>query len=125
MKRMGKRFEERKGFACKIVALGLFFADREQAHARVFNLEHGAGVHFAHNRELLKVVRLAIHVRAHIEQNAGMAGGAGHWRGKRGPIDAGQCGEHHFGRSHGCAGIAGGHESCGLALAHQLEPYAH
>ena len=44
---------------------------------------------------------------------------------KRGPIDAGQRAEHHFGRSHGGAGIAGGDKSCGLALAHQLEAHAH
>ena len=88
------------------------------------DLEHGAGIDLAHHRELLQVVSFAIHIRAYVEQHAGIAGGTGHGSGQSGAVDAGQRAQHHLGRGHGRAGVAGGHKSRRLALADQLEAHA-
>jgi hypothetical protein len=70
-------------------------------------------------------VRLAVHIRAHIEQHAGRARHSGHARSQRRPIDSRQRAQHHLGRGHGRAGVAGGHKSRDLLLPHQLQPNAH
>ena len=88
------------------------------------DLEHAAGIHLAHHGELLQVMRLAVHVRAYVEQHAGIAFGRGHGRGQRRAVDAGQRAQHHLGRGHGRASIAGGHKTRRLALAHQLQAHA-
>ena len=68
---------------------------------------------------------LAVHVRAHVEQYAGIAFGGGHRRRQRGTVNAGQRAQHHLGRSHCRSSIAGSDKSGGLALTHQLEADAH
>ena len=72
-----------------------------------------------------EIVGLAVDVCADIEQDAGISGGTGHWRGQGGAVDTGQRAQDHFGGGHGCAGVAGGDEAGGLALADQLEADAH
>ena len=64
-----KLLQQRISFAGKFVALGFFFADGKQADARAAGAEHAAKIGFAHDRELLEVVRLAIDVGADVEQN--------------------------------------------------------
>ncbi len=86
----GQSLEQRQSFAGEVVALGFFFADGEQADARLVNLEHAAGVHFAHDGELLEVVRLAIDVGAYVEKHTRIAFGRGHGRGEGGTVDARQ-----------------------------------
>ena len=68
-----QRLQQRERLTGQIVALGLFFANREQTHARRVDFEHAAGIHFAHHGKLLQIMRLAVHVRAHIQQHARIA----------------------------------------------------
>ena len=117
----GQRFEQGKGLAGEVVALGLLLADGEQAYARLVDFEHGAGVHLAHEGKLGQIVGLAVDVGAHIEQHTRVPCGTGHGIGQGGAIDAGQRAQNHFCCSHGRAGIARGDKPRGLALAHQLE----
>ena len=121
----GQRLEQRKGLAGEVVALGLFFADGEQADARLVDFEHGAGIHLAHQRELGQILGFAVHIGAHVEQHAGISGGTGHGVGQGRAVDAGQRTQHHLGGGHGRAGIARGDKARRLALAHQLEAHAH
>src|SRR6266567_8007128 len=121
----GERFEQLKRLTREVVALGLFFADGEQADARFLHLEHAAGVHLTHYGELLQVMGLAIHVGAHVEQHAGVAGRGRHGSRQRRPIDAGQGAQHHLGGSHRRAGVSCRDEARALVLADQLQSNAH
>jgi hypothetical protein len=116
---------KRKGLAGELVALGLFFADGEQAHARVADLEHAAGIHFAHDGELFEIVRFAVHVGAHVEQHAGASRGTGHGGSQGRAVNAGHGAEHHFGRGHGRAGVASGDKADSRTFAHEFKPHAH
>ena len=64
----GKGAEQRKGVAGEGVALGVFFADGEQADARVGNLEDVLGVDVPHDGELDEVVGVGVDVGADVEQ---------------------------------------------------------
>ena len=63
-----QRAEERQGVVGEGVALGVFFADGEQADARVGDVQDIAGVHVAHDGELNEIVGIAVDVGADIEQ---------------------------------------------------------
>ncbi len=73
MKLMGSALSSGKASRVSSLPLVLFFADGEQADARLGDLEHAAGVHLAHDGELLEILRLAVDVGAHVEQHAGIA----------------------------------------------------
>ena len=51
--------------------------------------------------------------------------GGGEDSGQRRTIDAGQRAQHHLGRGHRGAGIAGGDEAGGFAVANQAQAHAH
>ena len=69
----GQSLEQGQRLAGKLVALGLLFADGEQADAGLGDFENAAGVHLAHHGELLKILRFAIDVGAYVEQHAWVA----------------------------------------------------
>ena len=79
-------------------------------------------VDLAHDGELLEVLRLGIDVGAHVEQDGGAAARGGEDGGQRRAIDSRQRAEHHLGGGHRGAGVAGGDESGGRAVAHQAQP---
>ncbi len=118
-----KLLQQLKSFASQFVALALFFANREQSHARTPRAKHAAAINFAHHGELFEIVRLAIDVRADVEQDGNRAHRGREYRRQRGTIDAGNSTQHHFGRGHGGARVARGDESGSLTVAHQ--PQAH
>ena len=117
----GQRLEQREGLVGQVVAFGFFFANIEQAHARRVDLQHGAGVNLAHHGKLRQIVGFAVDVGAHVQQHAGVALGAGHRRRQGGTVYAGQRAQHHLGRGHRRAGVAGGDKTGGLAVAHQFQ----
>src|SRR6266700_568842 len=63
-----KLLQQLEGLASQFISLSLFFADGKQSNARTGNVKHAAEIDFAHHRELLKVVRLAINIGTHVEQ---------------------------------------------------------
>src|SRR5271170_5425160 len=79
--------EQAVGFACELVALVFFFTNGEKADSGTGDLEHAAGVHLAHDGELLQVMRLALDVCPNVEQNAGRTGGGWHDAGQRRTVD--------------------------------------
>ena len=75
---------------------------------------------------MFQVLRFAIHVGAHINHDGGLAGDRSRKHGGQGrAVDAGQGAQHPLGGGHGSAGIAGGDEALGRALAHQAQAYVH
>ena len=126
-----------KGFSGQIVALGFFFANGKQSHSRrlctakcwtgskLYAAEHRAEINFTHHRKLFQIMRLAIHIRANIQQHCRRSGSRGKNRRERRAIDAGQRTQHHFCRCHGGAGVAGGNKAIGLPFAHQPQTDAY
>src|ERR1051326_4072574 len=105
-----------KRFASEIVSLALFFADREQTHARSRTArslaEHSAKVNISHHGKLLQILRRAIDISAYIEQHRGIARGCREDRCQRRTIDARNRAEYDFCRGHRRAGISRGDEAC-------------
>ena len=66
-------------------------------------------------------MRGAIDIGANVEENGGGVERGGKGGCERGTIDAGQSAEDDFGGSHGGAGVAGGDETIGEAIAHQAQ----
>src|SRR5207248_8419526 len=87
--------------------------------------ENAAGVNFTHHRELFEVVGFAIDVRAYIEENGRPTRGGGKNRRQRRSIHARQSSEHHLGRGHRGAGVAGSNESSGASFANEPQPHTH
>src|ERR1019366_10249312 len=81
-----QRLQQWKCLVRKIVSLAFFLANRKQAHARLADLKHAPRLHLTHHSELFKVVGLAIHVGAYVQQHARISGRARHWSRKRRPI---------------------------------------
>src|ERR1019366_3839224 len=117
--------EQGPGGARQVVAFVLFFADREDPHARSRAMKNVARVDLAHDGELRQHFRGAIHVGAHVYQ---------HYRGtEHGREDAEQRGTfharhhalHHFGGGHDGARVSGGHEPLGAPIAYQPRGHAH
>ena len=115
----GELLEQRQRFARQLIPLVFFLADGEQPDAGPLHPEDDAVVGFAHHRKFHQVMRLAIHVRAHVEQHGGRALGGGENLGDGGPVHAFQCPQHDFGGGHHRAGVAGADHAVRLALMHQ------
>src|SRR5215472_7732022 len=64
-----------ESLAGKIVSFNLFFADREQAHAGFLYAKDGTAVDLAHHRELRQIMRLGVHVGAHVNHDGRFARG--------------------------------------------------
>ena len=62
-------FAELEGFERQFVALGILGADAQNADARIFAAQHFARIDAAHHGELREVERLALDVRAGVEQD--------------------------------------------------------
>ena len=103
----------------QLVALGLFFADGEQADAGLLDAECDARVDAAHDGELKQVLRPALDVGAGIEQHRGPAA-RGNGRRKRWTIDAGNRAERGVGRHHRGAGVTGTEQRYGLPSGHEV-----
>jgi hypothetical protein len=69
--------QQREGVVGEGVALGVFFADGEQADAGVVDEQDVARVHVAHDGELDEVVGVAVDVGADVEQQGWAAGDRG------------------------------------------------
>ena len=74
---VGELAEEGQGVAGEGVALGVFFADGEQADAGAVDAEDVAGVHVAHDGELDEVVGVGVDVGAYVEEERWAAGDGG------------------------------------------------
>ena len=121
-----QRLDELEGITGKVVPLGLFFADRQQSHPRIAgggkaSAEDRTEVNVSHDGELLKVLRLAIDVRAHVQHDRGSLGGGGKNVGKRRTIDPGNDAENHLGRDHGGSGISSRDETGGGTVLDQTK----
>jgi hypothetical protein len=77
------------------------------------------GIEVAHDGELAQVLRLAVHVGAHVEHD-GVALAAGEDSRQRREVDAGHGADDHLGDDHGGAGVAGGDHGLRAALLDQL-----
>src|SRR5437868_2062605 len=80
-------FQELERFLRKVVALDLFFADGEQAHPGIRYSEYNVRKERAHNRELVKVERLAFGVGSNVEYHGALSADGRHHSGKRGTVD--------------------------------------
>src|SRR5579863_2448270 len=118
-------FEKLERVPGEFIALSFFFPYGKQTYAGTAGAEHGAKINLSHDGELLEIVRLAIHIRAHIQQSCGRTQRGRKNRGQRRTIHARDCAQNHFCRGHGGAGVAGGDESHGAALPHQAQTHAH
>lgn len=114
-----------EGFPGLGVALGVFFADGEQADAGVGDVEDAAGVEVAHDGELEEVCGVGVDVGADIEEDGWVAVGGGKDGSEGGAVDAGEHAEDHLCGGHGGAGVAGGKEAGGAAFADHFEADAH
>ena len=70
-------------------------------------------------------MRFAIHIRAHVQQDRSRPRSSRKNRRQRRPVKAVQSAQHHLGRSHRGAGVAGRNEACRSSLANQAQPYPH
>jgi len=114
---VGDGAEEGEAVAGEGVALGVLFADGEEADAWVGDLEDVFGVHLAHDGELDEVVWVAVDVGANVEEQGRDAVDGRQDGGEGGAIDAGEHAQDHLCSSHGGAGVAGGEEAGGAAGA--------
>ena len=73
MKLRLQALEQRRGGAGDLVALVLFFADGEEADARLGRLQDDARVDLAHDGELRQHARRAIDIRADVDHHHGRA----------------------------------------------------
>src|SRR5467141_4501551 len=111
--------------ARQLVALDLFFADREQSDARALAAKGRAVVDLSHHRELDQVLGFRIHVRTYIEQHGNAALGVRKRRGQGHAIHRLQRSEQKFRHSHDRAGVSRAHHSVGLRFAHQTRRHVH
>ena len=100
--------------ARQVVALALFFADRQQRDAGRPDAERHARVDAAHHGELQQVLRPAFDARAHVEQH-GRTAARRNRRGKGRTIDARQHAERGVRRHDGRAGVTRAEERRRLA----------
>src|SRR5205823_12927311 len=110
--------------SCQLIALGFFLANGEQPYTGTLSPEHTAEIDLAHDSKLLKIVRFAIYIGAHIEQDGNRIDRGGEDRSQRRPIHTWNSAEHHLGGDHGCAGIACGDETSGTTLADQSQSHS-
>ena len=66
----GRLFQQRCRVFHQLIALALFFANREQPHAGIFETIDLLGIRGAHQGKLYEMLRTAISVRADIQQQA-------------------------------------------------------
>ena len=104
----------------QLVPLRLFLAHAHEPDARVLDVEERARVDGAHHRELLQVARLAVGVRAHVEQHRA-ARRVRHHRGQRGPVDLLERAERQLRDRPAGGGVAGREERVRRAVAHLLD----
>ena len=76
-------------------------------------------VNVSHDRELLEVQRLAIHVGTHVQKDGGFALLRRKHRGECRPIDNGKRAHNELRSRHHCAGVAGADHTRYLSIAHQ------
>ena len=120
VRRWRRRLDKLVRLLRKLVALGLFFAVRQQPYARIAQPQHALHVDRAHQRELEQVGRLAVGVRADIQHEGLAAARCWHHRAERGPVDPAQAAEGEDRGGHHRAAIPSGDRAQRLAVAHQL-----
>jgi hypothetical protein len=91
----------------------------QESHAGALDPEDVARVHVPHDRELEEMPRLRIDVGADVQEH-GEALEVREHRGDRGAVHAAEHAHHEHRDRHGGAGVAGGDERAGLAVAHHL-----
>src|SRR5882724_8625954 len=84
----------------------LFFTDREQAHARTLAAKRRAVIDFAHHCKLHKMLRLRIHIRAHVQEHGDAALGVGKRSCQRDAIHRFQRSEQKLRDGHDRAGVS-------------------
>src|SRR5882724_131464 len=92
--------------ARQFIALDLFFTDREQAHARTLAAKRRAVIDFAHHCKLHKMLRLRIHIRAHVQEHGDAALGVGKRSCQRDAIHRFQRSEQKLRDGHDRAGVS-------------------
>ncbi len=107
------------GLLGELVALSFLFPDGQEPHPGMGDVQDGLGVDAAHERELHQMFGFAVHVGAHVQDDAASFQG-GHDRGDGRPGHPRQSAQVPEGRGHGGAGGAGRDESVGLAFGHHL-----
>jgi hypothetical protein len=105
--------------ARQLVALGLFFADRQQPDPGTLGAGGNPRVGATHDGELQQVVRPALDVRPCIQQNRGTRPRRNRRRQRR-TIDAGDHPERGVGRHHRGPGMPGAEQRRSVAARHQL-----
>src|SRR5579859_1485548 len=114
-------------FAGQFVSLNLFFPDREQTHPRpaVPMAKGHAVIYLAHHRELHQMLRLRIHVRTDIEQNAHAALGIWKRRRQRNSIHAFERAKQKSRDGHYCARVSRADDSVRLGFSYQPRRHMH
>ena len=114
-----RRLEELVRLARQLVALALFLAHRQQAHARRLAPERDTRVRRPHDGELDEVLRPALDGCPRVEQHRRMPPGRDD-RGERRPVDARQPAERRVRGHHSRAGVTGAEERGRLSVPHRL-----
>ncbi len=117
--------EPRVNLARQLVALDFLFTDRQQSHTRPFVAKRGAIIDLAHHRKLDQMLRLRIHIRAHIEQHGNATLGVGKWRRQGHAIHGLQRPEQKLRHGHHRAGVSRADHAVGFRLAHQPRRHVH
>src|SRR5947209_2689531 len=117
--------QQREGFLRQVVALPLLLADAHHSDRGPRCPQNRARVRVAHDSKLRHVVRLALAVRANVQENRRAARLRRHQGRERRAVNAGQHPDDHHRRRHRRARIARGDEAVGLALGDEARADPH
>src|SRR5665647_60066 len=112
-------FAKLEGFEREFVALGIFRADAQNADARVFPFQNFARIDIAHHGKLREMDRLALDVRAGIEQHKFIAL-TRNYGGDAAAIHAGNAADLERRRRKNAAGVAEGNQRVRLAFLNEF-----
>ena len=119
VERQRRRLQQPVRLARQFIALGFFFADRQQRDPRPLDAERHPRIHAAHHRELQQVMRTALDACPDIEQQRRTAPGRD-GRAQRRPVDAGEHAERAVRRHHRRAGMTGAEQCRGITRGGQF-----
>ena len=115
----GQTLHQRPRFVDEVVAFVVLFADGEQSHAGMLDMENYPRIQLTHDGELREHLGAGIDIGPDVDHDARLVFEGGKNPGERGAVHPGHHALHGFGGHHNGTGVAGGNDTLGGAFTNE------